>query len=93
MHALAASCEDLRARTGNPPLNKLKVTTWVSSLPELTGLDYLFCSNLFKPVFHYKCKLMGFFTFDVSMTPVDRTISVVRISNSLGHELNLEIFT
>ena len=24
MHALAASCEELRARTGNPPLHNLK---------------------------------------------------------------------
>jgi hypothetical protein len=26
MHALAASCEELRARTGNPPLYRLLVT-------------------------------------------------------------------
>jgi hypothetical protein len=25
MHALAASCEELRARTGNPPLDKCVV--------------------------------------------------------------------
>jgi hypothetical protein len=24
MHALAASCEELRARTGNPPLRRLR---------------------------------------------------------------------
>jgi hypothetical protein len=36
MHALAASCEELRARTGNPPLDNAYVLdkTWAADLCE-----------------------------------------------------------
>jgi hypothetical protein len=38
MHALAASCEELRARTGNPPLESAQIRQTVKANP-LTFYD------------------------------------------------------